>query len=72
MKFAKRIELKYSHPKKKRKKKQRSATEANTELLVEAPSEVQSPETDEQARCTQLVCYLTGSIILIIVIAVKC
>lgn len=54
-----------------RKEKQTSATEAKRELLV-TPSEVQSPETDEQARCTHLVCYLIGSRSLITVIAIKC
>lgn len=36
----------------KKKRKQISVTEANSEFYVEAPSEAQSPETDEQARCT--------------------
>lgn len=38
-------------PQNKLKEKQILAPEANTELHSETPSESQSPETDEQARC---------------------
>lgn len=55
----------------KKKRQQISMAGANREFYVEAPSKAQSPETDEQARCTQSVSYLTGSVSFITVIAVK-